>query len=392
MLAVAAFVQLLLIPAVAMAAPSVATASVRCAPTNWQGSWEIDGVYGPYTEKAVREFQKARGLWVDGVAGPRTLRALGWADSNHLMQCTSSGPLVRRLQRDLARADFWALGPAKAAVRQAPRATPSPAATPAVKPSAQPTVKPTVKPTVRPSVAPPPRPTPVPTAQPSARPTAAPAQPTPGVAPTPEATVAPGEVRVPLPPDAFVTREPAGAQLVEAGGGLWFNTLAAATGPDVTFAPAQPSWFANAALWRGAWGLGAEVVRYNPTGGAIPLTRFYGPNTYIGDAGLRFRFNANQQVLGLGYRKLTQNNLDFVTLGLSSKSPLAGEWLWLQAGGLVGGNTNGAYTYDVNTGLSLQWRPLALGVGYRLMTISRLQANEPVYTTSGPTVGLSLHF
>jgi hypothetical protein len=112
----------------------------------------------------------------------------------------------------------------------------------------------------------------------------------------------------------------------------------------------------------------------------------------MGDAGLKFRFNANQQVLGLGYRKLTQNNLDFVTLGLRSKSPLAGEWLWLQAGGLVGGNTNGGYTYDVHTGLSLQWRPLELGVGYRLMTISRLQANEPVYNTAGPTVGLTLGF
>lgn len=382
LLAVAAVVQLVLPPAPAMAAPATAAA---CAPANWQGSWEIDGVYGPYTEKAVREFQKARGLWVDGVAGPRTLRALGWADANHLLQCTSSGPLVRRLQQDLARTDFWALGPAKAAVRQAPRATPAAAASPGVKPIA----KPAVKPAVKPSVAPTPRPTPKPTAQPSARPTP---QPTPRVAPTPAATSAPGEVRVPLPPDAFVNREPDGAQLLEAGGGLWFNTLAAATGPDATFAPGQPSWFASAALWRGAWGLGAEVVRYNPTGGAIPLTRFYGPNTYMGDAGLRFRFNANQQVLGLGYRKLTQNNLDFVTLGLSSKSPLAGEWLWLQAGGLVGGNTNGGYTYDVNTGLSLQWRPLELGVGYRLMTISRLQANEPVYTTSGPTVGLSLHF
>jgi peptidoglycan hydrolase-like protein with peptidoglycan-binding domain len=387
MVAVAAFVQLLLAPALAVAAPTVATAAVRCAPASWQGSWEIDGVYGPYTETAVREFQKARGLWVDGIAGPRTLRALGWPDTNHVMRCASRGPLVRRLQRDLARTDFWAFGPAKSAVRQASGATPA-------SPGTKVTVRPTARPTVRPSATPTPRPTPMPTAQPSAQPTATPVpvQPTPDVAPTPAPTIAPGEARVPLPPDAFVTREPAGAQLVEAGGGLWFNTLAAATGPDVAFAPGQPSWFAHADLWRGAWGVGAEVVRYNPTGTAIPVTRFYGPNTYMGDAGLRFRFNANQQVLGLGYRKLTQNNLDFVTLGLRSRTPLAGEWLWLRADGLVGGNSNGGYTYDVNTGLSLQWRPLELGVGYRLMTISRLQANEPVYTTSGPTVGLSLGF
>ncbi|WDS52046.1 endolysin [Microbacterium phage Caron] len=36
-----------------------------------------DGIYGPATEKVVREFQRRAGLKVDGIAGPDTLRKLG---------------------------------------------------------------------------------------------------------------------------------------------------------------------------------------------------------------------------------------------------------------------------------------------------------------------------
>lgn len=38
-----------------------------------------DGIYGEKTEAAVKSFQKARGLTVDGWAGPRTLEAIGKA-------------------------------------------------------------------------------------------------------------------------------------------------------------------------------------------------------------------------------------------------------------------------------------------------------------------------
>jgi putative chitinase len=43
----------------------------------------IDGAYGPTTKAAVRAFQRNSGLPADGIAGPRTLAALGLASSSY---------------------------------------------------------------------------------------------------------------------------------------------------------------------------------------------------------------------------------------------------------------------------------------------------------------------
>jgi peptidoglycan L-alanyl-D-glutamate endopeptidase CwlK len=44
----------------------------------------IDGDFGPGTEAAVMAFQKSQGLLADGIAGPRTLHALGQTQDNRL--------------------------------------------------------------------------------------------------------------------------------------------------------------------------------------------------------------------------------------------------------------------------------------------------------------------
>ena len=45
------------------------------------GECKIDGIVGPDTTKAIKEFQEAAGIAVDGVAGPETLEALKKAGS-----------------------------------------------------------------------------------------------------------------------------------------------------------------------------------------------------------------------------------------------------------------------------------------------------------------------
>lgn len=74
----------------------------------------IDGRYGPLTAQAVKRFQAAHGLAVDGISGPQTLAALT-APVPVLFpgageQQPHGSPSVRALQRRLARAG-WAPGP-----------------------------------------------------------------------------------------------------------------------------------------------------------------------------------------------------------------------------------------------------------------------------------------
>lgn len=42
----------------------------------------VDGIFGTDTKKAVRQFQKSRGLTADGIAGPKTLLYLGITDTS----------------------------------------------------------------------------------------------------------------------------------------------------------------------------------------------------------------------------------------------------------------------------------------------------------------------
>ena len=59
-----------------------------------------DGDFGPGTEHALREFQQANGLAVDGIAGPDTFTAMGLHELV-LLRKGSRGAAVKRLQEGL---------------------------------------------------------------------------------------------------------------------------------------------------------------------------------------------------------------------------------------------------------------------------------------------------
>ena len=64
-----------------------------------------DGVYGPITRQAVRDFQRNRGLEVDGIAGPATLGALGVSGNTQGAAGAGSGGGGARFLRGRRRAD-----------------------------------------------------------------------------------------------------------------------------------------------------------------------------------------------------------------------------------------------------------------------------------------------
>ena len=65
---------------------------------------DADGMFGPATEKVLREYQKTQGLAVDGVAGPDTFAELELFELIELRNGTS-GDCVERLQVALALED-----------------------------------------------------------------------------------------------------------------------------------------------------------------------------------------------------------------------------------------------------------------------------------------------
>ncbi|SES20203.1 peptidoglycan-binding protein [Salipaludibacillus aurantiacus] len=60
------------------------------ADRGFKTSSQVDGVYGPLTQQAVRDFQRSAGISVDGIAGPQTYGALNGSSSSSSSSSASS--------------------------------------------------------------------------------------------------------------------------------------------------------------------------------------------------------------------------------------------------------------------------------------------------------------
>lgn len=61
---------------------------------------DVDGDFGPATERALRAFQESKGLSVDGIAGPDTFTVIGLPELV-LLRKGSRGEAVKLMQQDL---------------------------------------------------------------------------------------------------------------------------------------------------------------------------------------------------------------------------------------------------------------------------------------------------
>lgn len=63
-------------------------------------SGDVDGIYGSRTEAAVKSFQRKNGLAEDGIAGPKTLDAMGIFDSSATGQSVDIDLLARLISAE----------------------------------------------------------------------------------------------------------------------------------------------------------------------------------------------------------------------------------------------------------------------------------------------------
>ncbi|MNS98363.1 putative peptidoglycan binding domain protein [compost metagenome] len=354
--------------AVAPAAVDAAWNGVRYFPCYGTGAnWTFDGLMGPFTERAVKQFQRERGLKVDGIVGPETMWALKLPYTRNL-RCGMGGRDVLMVQHRLASLGVWE------------RAANAPTGT-----SAQPSARPTAKPaTPRPQATEPPMGEDTP-------------EPDMTEAPTPEPTATEAPVTTPTPgTDSLAPRNEPTFEL-EAGvwsipvSGFWYVPGVGGSATNVDWSVLRTSYVVDAGLWAGNWGVGGGLTTFNLANPSVNLGPFSQPGALMYDGLLKYRFDHGYYQVFAGYRGLnTGTNLNFGTVGVGLERPLAGEWLWLE-GELQGGhNFASSYFYDGRIGLGLHAGPAALNLGFRHLGLQ--PGIDPHATVNGPIATVKLAF
>lgn len=336
-------------------APAHKAAACRMCYPIW-----VDGDFESQTEWAVRRFQAAKGLRVDGIAGVRTQRALGIKIGRDLKRGDQSYA-VKVLQDALNRHAVHWQGKAKPAPKK-----------PTMKPKPKPTPTPTPEPMWTPA------PTPVPTPEPTMEPTPEPWTPAPTVEPTPEPVMEPYR------------------PTLELFGGDWMLPLTPG-GSDYDFRFSRPTYIGMGSLWAGSWGVGGGATMLPAGAMAAGSTA-----TNIYDATLKWRGPQGHGSLGLGWRGIqigggAMNNAATLNAGL--RFPLGSDVLQLHLLGLGGYGLGGlglagqasGWTADGFGGLGLHLGPVGIIGGWRYMVVNGLGTTGQG-TWQGPTAGVALGF
>ncbi len=112
----------LVAPSAATAAPLLLFGSIGSEVADWQRQLNttrdddiaVDGIFGPITASATREFQRQAGITVDGIVGPETRGAMqgtdGGSASDRVLSKGDRGSAVRDLQARLQSLNYW-VGP-----------------------------------------------------------------------------------------------------------------------------------------------------------------------------------------------------------------------------------------------------------------------------------------
>jgi hypothetical protein len=321
----------------------------------------VDGDFESQTQWAVKRFQAAKGLAVDGIAGPRTQAALGIKIGRNLKRGDKSYA-VKVLQDALNRhAVVWHPG-SKPAAKPKPTPKPAPTASPEPMWTPEPTPEPTVEPTTEP--------TPMATPEPWT--------PAPSVEPTPETMEAPYRTTL------------------ELFGGDWMLPMTPG-GSDYDYRFARPTYIGMASLWAGDWGVGVGTTML--PAGAMAATS---PATNIYDAAIKWRTEGGKASLGLGWRGIGAPGApiaDLATISAGLRFPIVGDWLTVNLLGLGGYGLGGlglagqatGWTADGFGGLGLHLGPVGIMGGWRYMVINGVTGTGQ-NTWQGPAAGVGLGF